>query len=90
MPLLSNVIRTSMVAVGAVVDLDFIGFDRLGANAEERRFEIFCLSQVAVMLSGKSLEGGSKNRGQPYILYIRSPTPNLKKMGGMGRKSLVV
>jgi hypothetical protein len=32
-----------------------MGLERLGANAEERRLEIFCLSQVVVMLSGKSL-----------------------------------
>jgi hypothetical protein len=54
-PVLSNVMSTSIVAVGASVPFDFMGFERFGANAEERRFAILILSQVAVMLSGKSL-----------------------------------
>lgn len=58
MPVTSKVMRTSIVAVGACEFLDFAsGCVRLGAKAEERRVEIFCLSQVVVMLSGKSLEG---------------------------------
>lgn len=44
-----------MVAVGAVVALFFMGLERLGAKAEERREAIFWMSQVAVMLSTKSL-----------------------------------
>jgi len=51
----SKVIRTSIVAVGASADLFFIGFERFGAKAEERRVAIFCLSQAVVILSGKSL-----------------------------------
>ena len=43
------------MAVGASADLFFIGFERFGAKAEERRVAIFCLSQAVVMLSGKSL-----------------------------------
>ena len=54
-PDLSKVIRTSIVAVGASLPLDFIGFERFGANAEERRPAILVLFHVAVILSGKSL-----------------------------------
>ena len=54
-PVLSKVMSTSIVAVGASADFFVMGLERLGANAEERRLEIFCLSHVVVMLSGKSL-----------------------------------
>lgn len=55
MPNLSNVMRTSIVAVGASRDLFVIGLVRLGAKAEERRVAIFVLSHVVVMLSLNSL-----------------------------------
>ena len=54
-PFLSKVMRTSIVAVGASADFFVMGLERLGAKAEERRSEIFSLSQVVVMLSGKCL-----------------------------------
>ena len=54
-PVLSKVMRTSIVAVGASADFFVMGLERLGAKKEERRLEIFCLSHVVVMLSGKSL-----------------------------------
>jgi len=54
-PDLSNVMRTSIVAVGASTDLFFMGFARLGAKNWERRVATFCLSHVVVMLSGNSL-----------------------------------
>lgn len=47
--------RTSIVAVGASMDLFFIGLARFGAKAEQRRFVIFCLSHVVVIESGNSL-----------------------------------
>lgn len=52
-------ISTSIVAVGAVLDLVFMGMERFGAKAEERREEIFAASQVLVMLSGNSLHSHS-------------------------------
>lgn len=52
---MSKVMRTSIVAVGASADFFVMGLERLGANAEDKRLEIFCLSQTVVMLSGKSL-----------------------------------
>jgi hypothetical protein len=51
----SKVISTSIVAVGASMDLFFMGFDRFGANADERSVEILVLSHSVVMLSGNSL-----------------------------------
>jgi hypothetical protein len=47
---------TSIVAVGASTDLFFIGFARFGAKASESREAMACLSQTAVMLSGKCLQ----------------------------------
>jgi hypothetical protein len=47
--------RTSMVAVGWVLDLDFKGWERFGAKAEQRRDEILEADQVVVILSGNSL-----------------------------------
>jgi len=51
----SKVMSTSIVAVGASGPFDVMGFERFGAKAEQRRFAILTLSQVDVMLSGKSL-----------------------------------
>lgn len=55
MPDPSNVIRTSIVAVGAEADLLVMAFARLGAKAEESRVAILVLSHVAVILSWNSL-----------------------------------
>jgi len=52
---LSNVISTSIVAVGASIDFDFKVLARFGAKAEERRPAIFSFDHVVVILSGKSL-----------------------------------
>jgi hypothetical protein len=51
----SKVIRMSIVAVGGLRDLVDWGLEREGANAEERREEIFWGDQVVVMESRKSL-----------------------------------
>ena len=49
---------TSIVAVGAVLDLVLRGFERFDAKKEERREETFEVSQVVVILSGNSLLAG--------------------------------
>jgi hypothetical protein len=54
-PELSKVMRTSIVAVGASTDFFFMGLDRFGANAEERRVVILVLSHSIVIESGNSL-----------------------------------
>ena len=54
-PDLSKVMRTSIVAVGASFNFDFMSFERFCAKALERSEAIFWVDQVVVMLSGKSL-----------------------------------
>lgn len=56
MPWASNVMSTSIVAEGWSEEGFLVAdFGRFGAKAEERRLEIFVLSQVVVMESGNSL-----------------------------------
>ncbi len=52
MPLASNVMRTSIVALAASFGLR----DRFGAKAEDKTLAISSLDHVEVMLSGKSLD----------------------------------
>lgn len=82
MPVLSNVIRTSIVATGASLFFGVVGFASLGAKAEERSLAIFSLSQAVVMLSGKSLinvsialfkEEGDSVRALDYKYIVLCP-----------------